>query len=142
MGQGSLPDWRRHTAPLESPATMSTCSCTSQYDCKQHILSIATLLSEMVVDVKRHHGKVGLAITQRKHVPVLHNAFFNGTDSASSRSRIPAQDAEACLLEQTLALPVREMGFVLIRRSAVEHHRVNMDRVPLLLCVLVRLSER
>ena len=108
MGQGSLPDWRRHTAPLESPATMSTCSCTSQYDCKQHILSIATLLSEMVVDVKRHHGKVGLAITQRKHVPVHHSVFFNGTDSASSRSRMPAQDAEACLLEQTLALPVRD----------------------------------
>ena len=27
MGRGSLPDWRRHAAPLKSPATMSTCSC-------------------------------------------------------------------------------------------------------------------
>ena len=27
MGRGSLPDWRRHTAPLKSSATMSTCSC-------------------------------------------------------------------------------------------------------------------
>ena len=44
----------------------------------------------------------------RKHVPVHHSVFFNGTDSASSRSRMPAQDAEACLLEQTLALPVRD----------------------------------
>ena len=34
------------------------------------------------------------------------------------------------------------MGFVLIRHSSVEHRRVNMDRVPKILCVLVRLSER
>ena len=34
------------------------------------------------------------------------------------------------------------MGFVLIRHSAVELRRVNMDRVPKILCVLVRLSER
>ena len=27
------------------------------------------------------------------------NVFFNGTFCASSRSRIPAQDAEACVLE-------------------------------------------
>ena len=27
MGRGSLPDWRRHTAPLKSPATMPTRSC-------------------------------------------------------------------------------------------------------------------
>ena len=27
MVRGSLPDWRRHAAPLKSPATMSTCSC-------------------------------------------------------------------------------------------------------------------
>ena len=34
-----------------------------------------------------------------KNVPFPRNVFFNGTFSASSRSRIPAQDAEACLLE-------------------------------------------
>ena len=31
------------------------------------------------------------------HVPFPRNVFFNGTFSASSRSRIPAQDAEASL---------------------------------------------
>ena len=34
------------------------------------------------------------------------------------------------------------MGFVLIRRSAVEHRRVFLDRVPKGLCVKVRPSER
>ena len=62
MGQGSLPDWRRHAAPLKSPTTMSTCPCTSQYDCKQHILSNATLVSEVVVDAERHHGKEDLPL--------------------------------------------------------------------------------
>ena len=35
----------------------------------------------------------------RNNVPFPRNVFFNGTFCASSRSRIPAQDAEACLLE-------------------------------------------
>ena len=30
------------------------------------------------------------------------------------------------------------MGFVLIRHSAVEHRKVNKDRVPKVLCVLER----
>ena len=33
------------------------------------------------------------------HVPLTRNVFVNGTVSASSRSRIPAQYAEACLVE-------------------------------------------
>ena len=36
------------------------------------------------------------------HVPFSRNIFFNGTFSASSRPRIPAQYAEACLLKQTV----------------------------------------
>ena len=35
-------------------------------------------------------------------VPFACNVLFNGTFSASSRSRVPAQDAEACLLEKTV----------------------------------------
>ena len=47
MGRGSLPGWRRHAAPLKSPATMSTCPCG---------ITVRT--------VERHHGKVGLAIAR------------------------------------------------------------------------------
>ena len=28
IGRGSLPDWRRHAAPLKSPATTSICYCS------------------------------------------------------------------------------------------------------------------
>ena len=42
------------------------------------------------------------------HVPFHRNVFFNGTFSASSRSRIPAQYAEACLLKQTVGHVVVE----------------------------------
>ena len=38
-------------------------------------------------------------LLERNHVPFLRNALCNGTFSATSRSRIPAQDAEARLLE-------------------------------------------
>ena len=42
------------------------------------------------------------------HVPLTSNVFFNGTFSASSRPRIPAQYAEACLLKQTVGHVVVE----------------------------------
>ena len=38
-------------------------------------------------------------LLERNHVPFPRTVLFNGTFSASSRSRIPAQDAEARLLE-------------------------------------------
>ena len=43
------------------------------------------------------------------HVPFLRNVFFNGTFCASSRSRIPAQDVEACLLKQMVGHVVETM---------------------------------
>ena len=46
MGRGSLPDWRRQAAPLESPATMSTCSC----NITTRTVSSNFFLSEMVVN--------------------------------------------------------------------------------------------
>ena len=36
---------------------------------------------------------------ERNHVPFHRNVFFDGTFSASSTSRVPAQDAGAYLLE-------------------------------------------
>ena len=38
-------------------------------------------------------------LLERNHVPFPRNVFFDGTFSAASRSRVPAQNAEACLLE-------------------------------------------
>ena len=45
---------------------------------------------------------------ERNHVPFHRNVFFNGTVPASSTSRFPAQDAEACLLEETVGHAVVE----------------------------------
>ena len=42
------------------------------------------------------------------HVPFARNVLFNGTFSASSRPRIPAQCAAACLLRQTVGPAVVE----------------------------------
>ena len=41
-------------------------------------------------------------------VPVQRTVFFDGSFSASSKSRVPAQDAGACLLKQTVGHAVVE----------------------------------
>ena len=51
------------------------------------------------------------------HVPFHTNVFFNGTISASSRPRIPAHYAEACLLKQTVEHVVVE-NVLRLRRNA------------------------
>ena len=64
LGRGSLPDWRRHAAPKNSPATKSTCSCKKSRVCKQQVLRESAFLGICVVNVERHHGEGRLAIAR------------------------------------------------------------------------------
>ena len=61
--------------------------------------STASVVGNVKVIRETHVLEVLDRTLERNHVPVLRNVFFNGTVSASSRSRIPAQGAEPCLLE-------------------------------------------
>ena len=64
MGRGSLPGWRRHAAPLKSPATMSTCSCSiTERTASNNFFPMPRFLAKLLL-MKRLHGKVGLAIVR------------------------------------------------------------------------------
>ena len=54
--------------------------------------SVKAILEALVLEVLDR-------LLERNHVPFHRNVFVSGTCSASSRSRVPTQDAEACLLE-------------------------------------------
>ena len=58
-------------------------------------------------------------LLERNHVSLPRNVFFDGTFSASSRSRDPARDAEPCLLEKTLGHAVVEAMLRLARKTAI-----------------------
>ena len=59
----SLPDCRRHAAPLKSPATMSTVLDALQYGLQVTVFFVnSTLLSILIVGMERHHGIVGFTI--------------------------------------------------------------------------------
>ena len=52
--------------------------------------------------------KILNCLLKSNHVSFLRNVFFNGSFSASSMSRIPAQDAEVRLLKRTVGHAVVE----------------------------------
>ena len=60
---------------------------------------------------ERHVLKVLIRFLICNHVPFSCSVFFNGTFSASSRSRMPAQYAVACLLKQTVGHVLVETVF-------------------------------
>ena len=73
-----------------------------EQECTTSIVSDTEMICEALV------LKVLSRFLKSNHVPFARNVFFDGTFSASSRSRIPAQHVEACLLKQTVGHVVVE----------------------------------
>ena len=66
-------------------------------------------------------------LLERNHVPFHRNVLFSGTFSASSRCRIPARDAEACLLEKNGWVPCCQSDTPAWEKSAFGHgHRERL----------------